>query len=63
MENKLESLLRWHRQNVFNDGADGDRHERALRRIKRTATARAVFQARKDAADYRASERLLRMYA
>jgi hypothetical protein len=63
MESKLERLLRWHRQHVFDDGAAGDRHARALRRLKATATARAIFAARDTASRYRASERLLRMYA
>lgn len=61
---KLERLLRMHRQNVFHDdAARGARHERALHRLKRTATFRAMCSARADHAAYVASERLLRLYA
>jgi hypothetical protein len=63
MEEKLDRLLRWHRQSVFEDGETGERHARALRRLKKTATARRVFAAREDASRDRASARLLRMYA
>ena len=63
MEEKLDRLLRWHRQNVFEDGETGERHARALRRLKQTATARSIFAAREDASRDRASARLLRMYA
>lgn len=60
---KLEKLLRYHRQNVFVDGAEGERHARALRRLKATPTARAIFAARANDSRHRASERLLRLYA
>lgn len=61
MEAKREYLARYHRQNVFNDGSDGDRHERALRRLTRTATWRAAVQAVADRAEYRRARSLERM--
>lgn len=39
---KLERLLRRHRQHVFDTGQDADLHHRAILRLKRTTTARAV---------------------
>lgn len=64
MENKLERLLWYHRANVFDDNeAVADRHVRALRRLKRTATYRAMVKRRADDDAYRASERFLSMYA
>ena len=62
MEAKLEKLLRYHRQHVFDD-ITGDLHERALRRLKRTRTFKDICERRQDAARYRSSERLLRAYA
>lgn len=60
---KMESLVHKHRRRVFDEGAAGDRHHRALCRLKRTATWRRMMQDRRDAADYRRSEALLRAYA
>ncbi len=63
MEKKLDALLRYHRLHAFDDGVTGERHERALRRLKATPTARAIFAARADRAAWRESERLLRLWA
>ena len=57
---KIDRLLRFHRQRVF--GANGDAHARAIARIKRTRIYSAVDAARRAAASHRASERLLRLY-
>ena len=40
--NKLERLLRFHRQNIFN--SSGDIHHRAILRLKRTATFKKLEQ-------------------
>lgn len=58
MESKLTRLLRWHRQNVFNE-SDGEAHSRAIARLKNTATARRIFEARAEMARHRAGQRLL----
>lgn len=63
LEAKLTRLRRYHRQNVFNDGADGDRHARALRRLGKTQTMRNLLKANRDAEEHRASEKLLRLWA
>ena len=63
MENKLEKLLRYHRQNVFNDGASGNRHERALKRLKKTKTYIAMCERNREDDNHRRSMRLLQSYA
>ena len=63
LESKLEKLRRYHRQNVFNEGADGDRHARALRRLGRTKTMSALVAKVRADAEQRASEKLLRLNA
>jgi hypothetical protein len=61
---KLDRLLRKHRQLVWSDDPFVEAlHERALRRLKATKIADRVFKSRKADADYRESERLLRMWA
>lgn len=62
-EQKLARLVRFHRQHVFDDGAAGERHHRALVRLKATPTARAIYAENRTAERFRASERLLRAYA
>jgi hypothetical protein len=62
MEKKLDSLLRWHRQNAFEDGHKGECHRRALLRLKKTKTAKEIFKNREDTARQRSSDRLLRLY-
>lgn len=57
---KLARALRQHRQRVF-DPRSGDAHERALRRLKRTATFRCLCRDNEDAARLRAGERLAAM--
>lgn len=56
---KLNKLLRMHRQRVF--GADGDMHGRALLRLKRTATFKAMCADNEYAAQIRTGERLTGM--
>jgi hypothetical protein len=64
IEEKLARLMRVHRLNAFDDdAATGDRHHRALMRLKRTRTFDAMCRATEDRARDRASERLLRMWA
>ncbi len=64
MEAKLERLLRFHRSNAFSDNpAEEARHDRALARLKRTATYRAMVETRAAHSAYLESERLLRMWA
>ena len=60
---KLERLLRFHRQHVFACDVSGDRHHRALLRLKKTETFKAMCQHNREMAIYRASEKLLRTYA
>lgn len=62
MQAKLEKLLRYHRQNVF-DEKTGNLHARAIMRLKRTRTFKDMCQRNEDAARQRASERWLSMYA
>lgn len=57
---KLARALRQHRQRVF-DPRSGEAHERALRRLKRTATFRCLCRDNADAARLRAGERLAAM--
>jgi hypothetical protein len=59
---KLQSLLRFHRQNVFNEH-NGEAHYRALIRLKRTKAYREMCEANRQAADHRRSMRFLSMYA
>jgi len=61
LNEKLIRLLRYHRQRVFD--ANGDRHHRALLRLKASATAKALFSAYAAESRFRHSERLLRAYA
>jgi hypothetical protein len=56
---KMERLLRHHRQRVFD--ADGDLHHRALRRLKRTRTFRAMCADNEARASIRQGERYARM--
>jgi hypothetical protein len=60
---KVQALLRFHRQHVFDDGAAGDRHHRALLRIKKTRAFAAMCDDNRAHADHIASERLLRAWA
>lgn len=61
---KLARLVRWHRQNVFDDNAaKASRHERALKRLKATPLARRIYAGQAAADSWRKSERLLRLYA
>lgn len=62
LETKLDRLLRHHRQRVFDDRS-GPAHERALRRLKNTKIAFAVFLRREQRGQERENERLLRMWA
>jgi hypothetical protein len=59
---KAEKLLRYHRKHVFNE-SNGDLHEMAILRIKSTRIWADYMASRKEEADYRKSERLLRMWA
>jgi len=56
---KLNKLLRKHRQCVF--GVTGDLHHRALLRLKRTATFKAMCRDNDYAAQIRAGKRLAGM--
>jgi hypothetical protein len=56
---KLNKLLRKHRQCVF--GVTGDLHHRAMLRLKRTATFKAMCRNNEYAAQVRAGERLTGM--
>jgi hypothetical protein len=47
MQTKLERLLRYHRQRVF-DEKTGDAHGRALGRLKKTKTFRAMCEANRE---------------
>jgi hypothetical protein len=60
-EQRLHSLLRWHRQRVFDD--NGDSHGRAIDRLKRTETFKAHCESVRQAALQRRSDRLLSAYA
>ena len=59
---KLNRLIRYHRQNVFNE-TQGDAHFRALMRLKKSKTFAAYCQQNRDADLHRKSERLLSAYA
>ncbi|MCX7271608.1 MAG: hypothetical protein NTV19_00005 [Burkholderiales bacterium] len=61
MSDKLDRLLRYHRQRVFDH--NGDLHERAIRRLKATPTAQRIFDDRRAAEEHRASERWLYLWA
>jgi hypothetical protein len=56
---KLERALRYHRQRVFD--ANGEAHERALRRLKRTRTFAALAQSNRAQQSIRMGQRLDRM--
>lgn len=56
LEQKLNHLLVAHRREVF--GPSGDAHERAIRRLKATKTARAMFRRNEGAAIQRLNARL-----
>lgn len=60
MQKKLERLLRYHRQRVF-DEQTGDAHGRAIARLKRTQTYKALCAANRDRARIRHEESLTRM--
>jgi hypothetical protein len=47
MQTKLERLLRYHRQRVF-DEKTGDAHARAIGRLKKTKTFRAMCEANRE---------------
>jgi len=53
---KVQRLLRYHRQNVF-DERTGDAHHRAIIRLKRTRTFKRMCQDNRDRQE-RARERL-----
>lgn len=56
---KLERLLRYHRQRVFD--ANGDLHHRAILRLKRTATFKRLAANNIAAAQQRLGDRLTGM--
>jgi len=56
---KLQKLLRYHRQNVF--GANGDAHHRALLRLKKTQTFKKLCAANSDASEFRKARAYERM--
>lgn len=59
---RLERLIRYYRQNVFNDNDTIAEHMHTqLLRAKQIMSP--VYQKRGEAAEHRRSERLLRMYA
>ena len=61
---KLDRLLRYHRQNVWDKcEAKSERHERALKRLKKTKTFIALCKQNREAEEHRASMRLLYTYA
>ncbi len=60
MQTKLEKLLRFHRQNVFNEH-NGDNHHRAILRLKKTATFREMCGRNDAHSRYLHGERLARM--
>ena len=62
LETKLARLMTFHRQRVFNDH-EGEAHMRALRRLKRTQTFKAMVERNRAEQEHRASERLLRLWA
>lgn len=61
---KLDRLLRYHRQNVWDRcEVKSERHERALKRLKKTKTYIALCEENREAERHRASIRLLQTYA
>lgn len=61
---KLDRLLRYHRRHVFDAcEAKAERHERALKRLKKTKTYVALCEENREAERHRASMRLLYTYA
>jgi hypothetical protein len=61
---KLERLLRYHRQNVFDDCEfKADCHSRALGRLKSSKTSAEMCRDNEDRARQRQSDRLLSLYA
>lgn len=60
MQTKLERLLRYHRANVL-DETSGDKHHKALLRLKRTATFKAMCDNRRELSSIRHGEALARM--
>lgn len=60
MELKLQRLLRYHRQHVF-DERTGDAHGRAIDRLKRTRTFKAMCDANRERANIRRGEYLTRL--
>lgn len=59
LSDKLARLIRRHRQRVFD--ANGERHTRAIHRLKATPTARAIYAGYDAEASIRQGERLTRM--
>ena len=59
LQAKLERLLRYHRQRVFD--SNGDAHHRALLRLKKTKTFAAMTALNREAASIRLGERLTAM--
>ena len=59
LADKLARLIRYHRQRVFD--ADGERHTRAIQRLKATPTARQIYGGYAYAAQVRMGERLTGM--
>jgi hypothetical protein len=60
LTDKLQRLIARHRRHVF-DEKTGDAHTRAILRLKRTHTFKAMCQANRDAESVRIGERLARM--
>ncbi len=61
---KLERLLRYHRQNVFDDCEfKADCHSRALARLKASKTFAEMCRDNEDRERQRHSDRLLSLYA
>lgn len=64
MVDKLEKLLRLHRNKVFDYNLfTANAHYRALLRLKRTVTYKKMCGRVRSDADQRKSERMLRAYA
>ena len=57
---KLNRLLRFHRQHVF-DEKIGDAHHRAILRLKKSRTFANMCEANRERANIRAGERLTSM--
>lgn len=60
MQKKLERLLRYHRQRVF-DEVTGDAHGRALDRLKKTKTFRAMCEGNRERQSIARGARLTNM--